>query len=69
MQIKKDILLSLSIIILAAWFFIAAKITTKPLPQPTNNDISTPACCKINCTPKKFSPWLFVTEGILHVSV
>jgi hypothetical protein len=67
MQIKKDILFSLLLMIVAACLLIAAKST--PV-KPARPDMH---CAGLKCENKEdghrhVSPWNFLTQGVLHLS-
>ncbi|MEP6711924.1 MAG: hypothetical protein ABJA37_05900 [Ferruginibacter sp.] len=69
MQIKKDIWLSLALVVLAAWLFIAAKTTANPVEPVKAPCVLPKKCCQNGIPLKTASPWNFFTEGILHLTV
>jgi len=63
MQLKKEILLFYTLLIISAGVLIAAERI--PLKEPK----ATMKCCKRPQPAKSTSPLNFITEGILHFSV
>ena len=70
MQIKKYILFSAALVIVAAWLSIAANINTT-IPAPAKTSCSLPKKCCKNYQQQRHltTPWNFITQGILHVTV
>ena len=68
MQIKKEILLFLSLVLLCITLIMAADFS-KTTPQKCNAPAGSPTnCCKnYQKTNSNTLPWNFITEGILHL--
>ncbi|MBS1497432.1 MAG: hypothetical protein JSU03_08395 [Bacteroidetes bacterium] len=66
MQIKRTFLATTVLLIATICLFISAKITPIPPSAPSPNNS---VCCKNHLKDKTFSPWNFVTQGILHITI
>ena len=69
MQIKKEILLFFTLVLLCITLIMAADYSTKPLEKCTGPGKSPTNCCKNYTQPaNSISPWNFITQGILHLT-
>ncbi|MEP7164895.1 MAG: hypothetical protein ABI741_09375 [Ferruginibacter sp.] len=69
MQIKKEILLFFTLVLLCITLLMAADYSTKTPANCSMIGPSTPGCCKNYIkNNSNTSPWNFITQGILHLS-
>ncbi len=68
MQIKKELLLFIMLVLLSISLLVATDLTTAESACTLNKTERT-ACCDRLPGNKVVSPWNFITEGILHLSV
>ncbi len=69
MQIRKEILLFLSLVLLCITLIMAADFSAKPAVKCDMPGAPTSPCCKNYIkNSSNISPWNFITEGILHLT-
>ena len=69
MQIKKEILLFFTLVLLCITLIMAADFSTKSSENCTVPGKSSTNCCKNYTQPNNsISPWNFITQGILHLT-
>ena len=66
MQIKKNLWATSALLAITICLFLSAKITPIPASAPQKACTS---CCKNSSKEKNVSPWNFVAQSILHLSV
>ena len=72
MQIKKEIFLFCSLIVLSISLLIAADFSPKTSACPTQKSKTMQCCCEKTqpkIESKMESPWNFITSSLLHLSV
>jgi len=69
MQIKKEILLFFTLILLCITLIMAADISKENTVDPKNPETCPSNCCKNYIrNDTDTSPWNFITQGLLHFS-
>ncbi len=70
MQIKKEIFLFFTLVILCITLIIAADLSKKPTENCSIQGNSRVICCKTGIkNNSNTSPWNFITQGVLHFAI